>query len=93
MTSKKTWTDQPDVVTTCDMLGTVRVKDQCVELRKVHGSSEVYLTVGNLFGSQTIYVPTERCALEILISISNGKRELPVSASARIVPNSEKEKN
>jgi hypothetical protein len=83
----KTWTDQPDVVADLVVLGTVHVHDRHVEIRRVHGSSETYLTFGNLFGSQTIYCPTEGVALEVMCAAD--RKDYTLKNGARLVETAE----
>lgn len=90
MHSGKTWTDQPDVVADLVVMGTIKIEDRHCEIRRVHGSSETYLTFGTLFGSQTVYCPTERVALEVMCQVA--KKDHTLRNGARLVENCDERK-
>lgn len=73
--SQKSWTDQPDVVATMPVAFSVFVESigQSVEVRK-GSAGEFTVTIGNLFGSQTILAPDVNSLLLLLGRTFGSKR-------------------
>lgn len=69
---KKHWTDQPDAVTEAEPLSRFFLSGpgQSVEVRQIGYNDGLFVTVGNLFGSQTIKVPDAKTAFRVVGAIS-----------------------
>lgn len=67
-TFAKHWTDQPDAVTEAEPLSRFFLSGpgQSVEVRQIGFNDGLFVTVGNLFGSQTIQVPDAKTAFQVI---------------------------
>lgn len=78
---KKTWSDQPDVVEDaepmCSFTVSQPVGTAVVEIRRVDYQSYRYVTVGNLFGSETFRADDDYAVYALLDAISKGGGTLP----------------
>ena len=91
---EKTWTDQPDQVYAGSSVVKFSgmIQSHMVEVRHVHwqpaGTARIaiswYITVGNLFGSETVCCANAAQVLDVLQLIQNkrgnGKMNLPTGA-------------
>jgi hypothetical protein len=68
----RSWRDQPKILEGAKVKTTFRLSHQQVEIREASDGT-YYVTVGNLFGSQTLYVPD---AAKVLDAIEHVKLAL-----------------
>ena len=78
---KKTWSDQPDVVTSMRPLArtfTVSTSEgpKIVEVRE--SALGRFVSFGNLFGSETIRCPDDKSVYALLAELGKDKPKLPV---------------
>ena len=85
----KTWDDQPDEVEDVPIRATLSLGDGLhAEVRNGGRSQPYFLTVGNLFGSQTVKCPDADGVLTVLGIARSGKTSaLPNDAD--LLPNKE----
>jgi hypothetical protein len=75
---EKSWTDQPNEVENCKIIGEFQIKDKVVQIRSIPQDSPVpmnskyYVTIGNLFGSETILCATADLALYLICNLKKG---------------------
>ena len=72
MTYKKGWDDQPDIVRTAKPLFKTNFGSMVVELRKE--GAKFYVSIGNLFGSQTLFTEDLEMAFKLLEIAKEGKQ-------------------
>lgn len=71
---EKTWTDQPDEVMAGHILCSFYLKEHGgVEVRRDRYTERLWLTMGNLFGSQTVRCRDALVVLEVIHRISECK--------------------
>jgi len=68
---EKQWTDQPDCVLGCVIFLHIYVGDRGVEVRKDENNDCWYITVGNLFGSQTLRAANCEAVLRVVHWVGN----------------------
>lgn len=77
---EKTWTDQPDAVldgvVVCDG---IRIDDRFAEVRKLTGGKYT-LTIGNLFGSETLICDDADCVFSAINVGLSARNRRPVVA-------------
>lgn len=88
---EKRWVDQPDCVEGARVLLHQYVGEaQSVEIRRK--DDMYFLSVGNLFGSQTVLCPSSESTFECLDLVSRAalnKQTITVPRSCTLIPNSE----
>lgn len=76
----KAWLDQPDVVQAAQpLVVSIGVGDQRAEMRE-HPDGRVFLSIGNLFGSQTLECLDLRCAVLALAQALKATKKKPMGA-------------
>lgn len=88
----KTWSDQPTGIEACDVLCSLTIHakghDRHVEIRQKPGdpNSVYFVTIGNLFGSETICCQTANAVFAALTKIKTSQKspvDLPDEARRR----------
>jgi hypothetical protein len=84
-----TWLDQPETVTVLPLAFRAFVHDRIIEIRSDGVAMEAYITVGNLFGSQTVRCDTLYIAVKMAHSIAQLKkgRTLDLLPGVELLPN------
>ena len=67
---KRSWTDQPEMLERCNVLGSFRTDRGRVEVRVGHGYH--FVTAGTLFGSQTVECEDAAVALVVILALGKG---------------------
>jgi len=80
------WDDQPKLLERIPLVLHTSIEANVVEVRH-GGGAFYYVTVGNLFGSQTIECDSADVAFGIIELVGKKKRSLSLPAGARLVPN------
>lgn len=90
--SERTWSDQPKVLSSCDVLSSFYVRDVGqVEVRRRYvgydGPAQYYVTVGNLFKSETVKCDDTDDVFAILNIIGKKKTGNILPAGCELVAN------
>lgn len=71
-----TWTNQPKELEACEVVGTIRLLDDIAEVRVGQDRKTWFVTVGNLFDSQTIRCDDTATLVRVLAVASGKARNL-----------------
>ena len=81
-----TWTDQPEILEGTEVVARFSVRDgDSAEFRKVDGT--YYLTVGGLFGSQTIRCDDLEWGVKMLERIGKASSGNPINIGDKLIEN------
>ena len=78
MSYNKDWSDQPDCVIGGERIARFGVGDELVSI--IEAGSNIYVTVGNLFRSQTVRVDSYKVAFQVCALIGKSAAKLPLGA-------------
>lgn len=91
MTNERTWTDQPACLDGTHIVATISLPNATAEVRKASAPLGApgwtwYVTIGNLFGSQTLKCCDAETALMCIAAAGrNRKRPVELPAGATLV--------